>query len=142
MAFVSITRLRVRSWFYLPMFAVYALRSAREASKADGNLAARLLRDRRNVFWTATAWTTEAAMKCFMLSGAHRRAMNKLPHWCDEAALVHWTQESAEPPTWQEDCVRLQREGRPSRVNRPSPTHLAHQFPEPRVRIVDELRLK
>ena len=68
--------------------------------------------------------------------------MNKLAHWCDEAALVHWTQESTELPTWQEACGRLQREGRPSKVNHPSATHIAHQFREPRVRRVDELRLK
>jgi hypothetical protein len=142
MAFVSITRLRVRSWRYLPMFALYALKSAREAARADGNLTTRLLRDRRNTFWTGTVWASDAAMKLFMLSGAHRRAMNKLPHWCDEAALVHWTQESTELPTWQESCAGLQREGRPSKVNHPSPTHTAHQFSAPRVRTVDELRFK
>jgi len=141
-AFVSITRLRVRSWLYLPMFALYALKSAREAARADGNLTTKLLRDRRNTFWTGTMWTSDAAMKRFMLSGAHRKAMNKLPHWCDEAALVHWTQESAALPTWQEACARLQHEGRPSNVSYPSSTHTAHQFPEPRVRAVDELRLK
>ena len=124
------------------MFALFALKSAREAARADGNLATRLLRDRRNTFWTGTVWTSDATMKRFMLSGAHRKAMNKLPHWCDEAALVHWSQESTEPPTWQEACARLQREGRPSKVNHPSPTHIAHQFPDPRVRPVDELRLK
>ncbi len=67
MAFVSITRLRVRSWRYLPMFAIYALKSAREAARADGNLTTRLLRDRRNTFWTGTVWTSDAAMKRFML---------------------------------------------------------------------------
>jgi heme-degrading monooxygenase HmoA len=142
MAFVSITRLRVRSWVYLPVFAVYALKSAREAAKADGNLKAKLLRDRRNTFWTGTVWTSDEAMKRFMLSGAHRRAMTKLPNWCDEAALVHWTQDSIDLPTWQDACARLQRDGRPSRVNYPSQAHSAHRFPEPRVRSVDELRLK
>jgi len=142
MAFVSITRLRVRSWLYLPAFALHAFKSARQAAKAEGNLATRLLRDRRNTFWTGTVWTTHAAMKRFMLSGGHRQAMGKLPHWCDEAALVHWTQEIAELPTWQEVWARLQRDGRPSRVNDPSQIHTAHQFPEPRIRPVDELRFK
>ncbi|HXM61697.1 MAG TPA: antibiotic biosynthesis monooxygenase [Terriglobales bacterium] len=142
MAFVSITRLRVRSWLYLPMFALYALKSAREAARADGNLTTQLLRDRHNTFWTGTVWTSDAAMKRFMLAGAHRKAMNKLSHWCDEAALVHWTQERAELSTWQEAWTRLQCEGRPSKVTHPSPTHIAHRFPEPRVRPVDGLRFK
>jgi hypothetical protein len=49
-----------------PMFAWYALRYARQASRAEGNLAAKLLRERRNTFWTVTLWTGEAAMKHFV----------------------------------------------------------------------------
>src|SRR5881628_1613699 len=101
------------------MFFLRALRSARQAATAEGNLATRLLRDRQNTFWTTTIWTTDVAMKDFMLSGVHRRVMRKLPRWCDEAAVVHWTQESTEPPTWTEAHARLRREGRPSRVNHP-----------------------
>lgn len=134
MTFVSITRLRVRSWRFLPFFFLYALQSARQAAKAEGNLATRLLREQRNTFWTITGWTSEAAMKKFMLGGMHRKAMSKLPHWCDEAAVAHWTQESEEMPRWEEACRRMEREGRPSRVNHPSPTHAAHRFPQPEVR--------
>ena len=133
MSFVSITRLRVRSWLYLPAFLWYAFRSAREATKAEGNVAAQVLNDRNRTFWTATIWTTDAAMKKFMLAGAHRNAMRKLPHWCDEAAIVHWTQENDELPAWTEACRRLQSEGRRSKVNHPSALHTAHQFPEPSV---------
>src|SRR6266436_8977095 len=102
MALVSITRLRLRSWRFLPMFVWYVLRSARQAARAEGNLAAKLLRERRNTFWTSTNWTGEVAMRKFMTSGAHGKAMRKLAEWCDEAAVVHWTQESAELPTWPE----------------------------------------
>jgi len=107
MPLVAITRLRARSWLYLPMFFVQALRSARQAARTEGNLATRLLRDRRNTFWTTTVWRTDAPMKAFMLSGVHRRVMLKLPLWCDEAAVVHWRQESSEPPTWAEGYSRL-----------------------------------
>jgi len=131
MGVVSITRLRVRAWFFLPQFLLYALRSARQAARAPGNLAARLLRDRNFVFWTATLWATEAEMKRFMISGAHGRAMRKLLHWCDEAALVHWTQDHHTLPTWSEAHTRLQNEGLRSKVNHPSPAHLAHPFSEP-----------
>ena len=142
MALVSITRLRVRSWLYFPMFVVQALLSARQAAKTPGNLKTRVLRDRRKAFWTGTVWTNETAMKEFMLSGVHRRVMKKLPEWCDEASLVHWTHESTELPTWSEAHLRLQREGRQSRVNHPSSAHRALQFPEPRVGRTGELNLK
>ena len=134
MTFVSITRLRVRSWRFVPGFFVYALRSARQAARAEGNLATRLLRDQRNTFWTVTGWASEPAMKKFMLAGTHRKAMRKLPQWCDEAALAHWTQESEEMPSWEEAWRRIESEGRPSRVNHPSSAHTAHRFPAPEVR--------
>ena len=142
MPVIAITRLRVRSWRYLPIFFLQAQRSARQAARAEGNLAIRLLRDRRNTFWTATVWTSEAAMKGFMLSGVHRRVMGKLPDWCDEAAVVHWLQDSSEPPTWAEAYSRLQRGGRRSKVKNPSPAHTAHELPEPRVGPTAEVRFK
>src|SRR5215475_11905556 len=65
---VSITRLRVRKWRYLPLFVVWAARSVRQAKRAPGNLGVGLLRYRRNAFWTKTVWEDDAAMRAFMLS--------------------------------------------------------------------------
>jgi len=39
---ISITRLRVRRWWYLPAFILTSLRTAKQAAAADGNLAAAL----------------------------------------------------------------------------------------------------
>lgn len=142
MPLVSVTRLRVRSWRFLPSFFLQALRAARQATVADGNMAVRVLRDRRNTFWTATMWTTPEAMKKFMLAGVHRQVMPKLLNWCDEAAVLHWTQEGSNLPAWTEVWRRLQTEGRRSKVNHPSPVHIAHQFPEPLSSAGRELRLK
>jgi uncharacterized protein DUF3291 len=102
----------------------------------------RLLRDRRNTFWTGTIWTTDAAMKAFMLSGVHRHVMRKLPDWCDEVAVAHWMQESTELPTWAEAWARLQHEGRRSKVNHPSRAHTAYELPKPRVGPTAEPRFK
>ena len=71
-------------------------------------------------------------MKVFMLAGAHRLAMPRLLDWCDEAALVHWTQDSADPPEWSEAHRRLQREGRPSKVRNPSDAQTRYEIAEPR----------
>lgn len=142
MPFVSITRLRVRSWRYLPAFLIQTLRIARQAAGADGNLAVRLLRDRRNTFWTGTTWSSEASMKAFIRAKPHGPTMRKLLEWCDEAALVHWTQPAADFPAWNEAHARLEHEGRPSKVRHPSAAHVAHTFPAPPARRTRALRLK
>src|SRR5437763_11496997 len=120
MPYVSITRLRVRSWRYLPQFLIQSIRAARQAKRAAGSLAVSVLRDADRAFWTRTVWRDEAAMRSFMRSGVHRRIIARLPEWCDEAAVVHWVQAADEPPSWPEAYRRLQREGRRSRVSDPS----------------------
>lgn len=142
MAFVSVTRLRVRSWRYLPVFLIGALRSAKQAKLAEGNLAVALLRQPESTYWTRTVWTSEAAMKAFMLAGAHRGVMRKLLEWCDEAALVHWEQESQAPPDWPEAREKMQTLGRTSKVNHPSDDQRTFRIPELIVPIRGETILK
>ena len=140
MPLVSITRLRVRSFRYLPAFFVYSLRAAYQAKSASGNLAVSLLRDSNFTFWTRTLWTEERAMRDFMVSGVHRSLMPRLPQWCDEAAVAHWTQESREPPSWQEVIGTCKKDGRRSPVEHPSEAHLRFEIPPPRP--MGETRLK
>ena len=132
MAFVSVTRLRIRSIFYMPQFMWYALRSRGQSECAPGLIAGSVMREARNAFWTLTLWESVEAMEAFRTKGAHMAAMPKLLDWCDEAAVVHWTQESRELPSWQQAYERMIKEGRPSKVHRPSKAHLAHNFPPPR----------
>lgn len=142
MPIVSITRLRVRSWSYVPRFLLQALRIAWQAARADGSLAVTVLRDRRMTFWTSTSWSSEGSMKAFMHAKPHGPTMRRLLDWCDEAALVHWTQGNGELPSWEEAHRRIQQEGRPSRVNHPSPAHTAHSFPAPTPGRTRELHFK
>ena len=53
---------------------------------------------------------------------------------CDEAALVHWTQETADLPSWEQAHARIQQEGRRSKVNHPSPAHSAYEIEQPAIR--------
>jgi hypothetical protein len=142
MPVISITRVRIRSWSYLPAFLLQTLRIARQAAGADGSLAVTLLRDRRHTFWTRTSWSSEGAMKAFMNAKPHGPTMRSLRHWCDEASLVNWTEADAELPSWEEAHRRIQDEGRPSKVNHPSAAHTAHAFPAPAVGGTRELRFK
>jgi hypothetical protein len=132
MAFVSVTRLRVRSFVYLPQFVVQSLRSARQAQRSPGFLGGRLMREAGNVFWTITAWQDDAAMNYYRTQGVHRSVMPRLLVWCDEASVAHWTQELVDVPSWQEAHRRMVEQGRPSKVSHPSPAHLARQIPAPR----------
>jgi hypothetical protein len=132
MPLASITRLRVRSFRYLPAFLLGALRSAREAKNASGNLAVSVLSDANLTFWTRTLWTDERSMRAFMFAPAHRRVMPKLLQWCDEAAVTHWLQETPEPPSWQEVHRRLQQEGRTSKVDHHSAAQLRFEIRPPK----------
>jgi hypothetical protein len=131
MPFISVTRLRVRSWRYLPGFLFDALVSARQAARTQGNLAVMLLRDARNTWWTSTSWDAESSMRSFVLAKPHGAAMRKLLEWCDEAALVHWSQPDPALPAWAEAHCRMQAEGRTSKVLHPSPEHLAFRIAAP-----------
>jgi hypothetical protein len=96
MLFISVTRLRVRSLGYLLQFGWQTLKSALQAERTPGLLGGRLLRNAKNAFWTITAWKDETAMKAYRRAGIHRSVMPKLLYWCDEAAVVHWHQETSE----------------------------------------------
>jgi len=142
MPVISVTRLRVRSWRFLPAFLITALRAGNQARKAEGNLAVKMLNDRRITFWTCTCWDSESSMKAFMLAAPHGPAMRKLLHWCDEAALVHWSQDHDDLPSWAEAHQRMLRYGRPSKVNRPSEAQIAFKIDEPDASPRREVRLK
>ena len=90
-----------------------------KTKRSPGNLDMRLLRDAHLAFWTVTAWEDEAAMRAFMMSGAHRLAMPKLLNWCSEAAVAHWTQETAQLPDMGRAYRRIVEDGRLSKVHPP-----------------------
>jgi len=131
MVFVSVTRLRIRSWRYLPAFFYYTLLSAWQARRAAGNLGTSIHRDARHVYWTITVWRDEPAMRQFRNHGAHGRAMPKLREWCDEATYAHWEQASANPPDLATAYERLVRDVIVSRVKHPTAEHEAKEFPRP-----------
>ena len=132
MPLVSVTRLRVRKWRFLPAFVVSAIRSALQAKSATGAIRVAALADARLAFWTCTVWDDEKSMRAFMNSGIHRRIMPRLLDWCDEAAVAHWEQESSQSPSWLEAHGRMRRVGRRSRVRFPSAAQEQFDIPEPR----------
>jgi hypothetical protein len=133
MPFISITRLRVRSLWFMPGFALYAIQIRRQVRSAAGFQDGSLLGDRSLTFWTMTSWDSEESMRRYMTAGAHRKAMPKLMDWCDEASMVHWEQSEAVPPSWTEADRRMRAEGRASKVRKPSPQHATLSYRTPRL---------
>ena len=142
MSVVSITRLRVRSWRFVPVFLFHTILSAWQARKAPGIQSAALLKDNWRTYWTRTVWIDEAAMKMFVASGNHRRAMPKLLELCDEACVARWFQNDATPPIWDEVHRHMQREGRRSKVKHPSAAQVALKIPAPSGRPYSAITLK
>jgi len=121
MYIVSITRLRVRSIFLMPLFTLHAMRTSMQVQKAEGILGAETRFEKNNVVWTKTVWAEESAMKKYRGSGAHQIAMRILSEMCSEASVTRWQQEGAELPAWEEAHRRLLAEGKQSKVKHPSP---------------------
>ncbi len=133
MPLVSVTRARIRRVWSVPPFALAAFASLKQARGADGFLGGSVCPDRRLAFWTLTVWRSEDAMRAYILSGPHRGAMSKFAVWCDEASVVHWEQAGEAAPPWIEAAERMRRQGRPSKIRRPSRNHQTMTFADPRL---------
>jgi hypothetical protein len=128
MPLVAVTRLRIRSVRFLPLFLLHAVRSMRQARASAGMLRAEVFSDAARTYWTCSVWQDQQSMRAYMTCGVHGRVMKRLAHWCDEASVVHWEQDAAEMPTWALAHQRMQRDGRPSRVDHPSAAHRAFEI--------------
>jgi heme-degrading monooxygenase HmoA len=123
MAFVSVTRLRIRSLRFMPHFGLLLISTRRQVRVAPGFKRGSLLADRQLVFWTLTVWESAQAMRDYMLGGSHRAAMPHLVEWCDEASVAHWDTDGDDVPAWPDADRRMRETGRASKVRHPSPRH-------------------
>ena len=133
MPLISVTRLRLRSLRFLPLFAADAVLSHRQVGRSPGFRRGAFLPDGVRTFWTMTAWNSLEDMRQFMMTGSHRTSMLHLLEWCDEASVVHWHQAGDVLPTWEEADRRMREEGRTSKVRYPSRHHATLSFRSPRV---------
>ena len=131
MYFISVTRLRIKSFWYLPQFFFANSAAEKQLKKTPGFIEGKELIDKHMTFWTLTAWKDEQSMKLFRNGKAHQQAMRKLPGWCDEATYAHWTTEEYTFPDWLTAYEKLITEGRTTKVKEPSANHLNKNFPAP-----------
>lgn len=123
MAFISVTRLHLRSPWLLPVFLVYTQASAWQARRSKGLRDGWFGNDSGMGFWTVTAWDSGESMQAFRATSFHKRAMPKLIRWCDEAAVTHWEQDDETAPDGATAHARLRADGRRSKLNAPSARH-------------------
>lgn len=142
MVFVSVTRLRVKSVWYLLPFLWNNFKVTRQVVRSPGFFGGKLLVDRGRTFWTVTVWSSQESMRGFRNSGVHRQVMPKLAGWCNEASTAHWEQSQPETPEWLEIHRRMSQEGRTYPVNECSPEFNLHSIPAPRVptRLIQTLK--
>ena len=120
MPLVSLTRLHLASWWRVVPFLLASNGSIRQASRMEGFLRGALGKEAGLGFWTATVWSDIDAMRAFRDSGAHKAAMPKFYRWCDEGAVVHWFQDDEALPEPAIARTRMFRDGKLSKVQRPS----------------------
>jgi uncharacterized protein DUF3291 len=125
MPIVSVTRLRLRSPRYVMAFCWTTIKVQRAARRGHGNLAVRLRKTAGLAFWTLTSWRDTAAMHSFTMTSPHKEAMEKLGHWCDEAAFGHWEVSTSEVPSWEVAAKQLRVHGQLGKLRHPSPQHKA-----------------
>lgn len=82
---LSLTRLKLRSIFKLFQFIKLSDGCIRQAKADPKCLAGATYMGPGLTFWTATLWENEEAMKQYMRTGAHLKAMPFLVQWCSEA---------------------------------------------------------
>ena len=109
MLYVSVTGLRVKSFWRIPLFWRHALASMRQAKRAPGNLSA----DARRMYGvqhTLTVWRGRSDMLAYMKSGAHLAAIKSF-HSIATGATCGF--EAEDRPTWDEAIAYWRAHGRP-----------------------------
>jgi hypothetical protein len=95
----------------------------KQAKRTPGNLGVRTRKTKGLAFWTLAMWGDNQAIRTFVPASPHKEAMQKLPHWCDEAAFAGWDQDTADWPSWETAIERLAATGRLVSVLHPSEQH-------------------
>ena len=121
MPLISVTRLRPRRFWHVPLILFDSLRITRQVRRAEDFVGGYLAFGRGPSFWTVTVWRDLDAMRAFRNRNAHFAAMPTLLGRCDEASYTHWEQDAPLAPPPDEVRRRLQSDGRLSKVRRPSP---------------------
>lgn len=105
---VSVTGLRIKAFWLTPLFFWHAIPSFAQARRARGVLHAAVCK-RDGIQHTLTVWEDPAAMREFMTSGAHLKAMRAFRTFA--TGRIHGYAAEA-IPSWDEALAEWQAHGR------------------------------
>ena len=131
MAVIVVTRLRLRDPAFFDDFFASAVAVVEQAQGSEGNLAADVLAEANNTYWTRTAWQGRAEMNSFVGAEPHLSTMDRIDEWCDEATFVDWEQPTAGSLGWHDGYRRLVADGQPAELTHGTDAHQARAFPAP-----------
>jgi hypothetical protein len=113
-AVVMGSRFELNSAWRSPAFLWHALRIRRQAHHSAGLLGVSLRAyPVAGVYWTLSAWTSEAALREFAATNPHRTIMKRLRPWTKSATFRFWTTDELVPTRLWSDTE--------ARINRPQP---------------------
>ena len=107
MVLVVVTRLRLRDPKFFDEFFAAAVAVVEQATSSEGNIAADVLGEAHNTYWTRSCWQDAEATRRFMTAEPHLGTMNRIDDWCDEATFVNWEQTDVALPEWDNAYERL-----------------------------------
>jgi hypothetical protein len=128
---IVVTRLRLRDVGFFDVFFAAAVAIVEQAQGSEGNLAAEVLAEANQTYWTRTAWRDGRAMRQFMLAEPHLSVMDQIDEWCDEATFVGWDQQEAVLPDWPDAYARLVAKGQVVDLPHASADNSGRTFPMP-----------
>ena len=138
MAIVSVTRFRLNSGAVRgnTLFFWHTLRSIRQAGRSAGFVRGQTYADANRTYWTITMWESIEAVRAYMKSGAHLKAMRAMPRmmrWCDEAQTGHFEHHGEDVPNLVVCHEQLMQQAHFLRLKYPSADHTAGRIAEPQI---------
>lgn len=137
MAYLSMTRLKLKSPRYLIPFWFHTQRVVKQIKESEGFLQVKLLVTHNLSMWTMTLWASEEALDNFYLIGAHLLVMKKLSEFSSEAMAGHQEIESNELPSWEYVRNELCRIGYLGKLKEPSTDHKNRIISIPKIVILN-----
>lgn len=101
MPHLAMTRLKLKSIFYLLPALIQTEKIARQARESNGFLQGKLLINSDLSLWTATLWDSSENLLAFHRSDPYQHAKQSINKWSSEAVAGYQCIELAELPDWE-----------------------------------------
>ncbi|ELS33890.1 MULTISPECIES: hypothetical protein [Pseudanabaena] len=136
MLYLSVTRLKLKSFRYLLSFLFYTDQILREIRASEGYLQGKLMATHNLSMWTMTLWTSEESARNFYLSGSHQLAMEKISEWTSEAVHINHPTNWDQLPPWTDVTQLLANQGHFVPLTNPSENHLKRFITQPSLKFI------